>query len=91
MSKPPSILDGANVIFWSWSVDTPFFVMPDGASGIAIYGLAICQYSGNPNVYRFSCNESWEVENDTLFETIAEAMNNLSGQYQIELVKWQKY
>ena len=91
MSKPPPELDGANVIFWSWSGDTPFFVMSDGEAGIAIHGLAICQYSGSSGVYRFSCSESWEVENDSPYESPEEAMNSPSGQYQVESVKWLRY
>ena len=91
MSKPPDKLDGANVKFWSYSGDTPFFVMPNGDSGIAINGLAICQYSESGEIYRFSCSESWEVENDSSYESIEEAMNSPSGQYKVELVKWLQY
>jgi hypothetical protein len=91
MSRPPPELDGTKVVFWSWAGESPFFIMPDGGAGIAIYGLAICQYAQCGSVYRFSCDSSWEVVNDSPYESVAYAMSSPSSQYQIELVKWLPY
>ena len=91
MKEPPDQLDGAKVLYWAWSGDDPFFVMPysDGSGGIPIYGLAVCQYKSGA-IYRFSCSYEWEVENDSDRETIEDAMSGASGQHDIATVEWQK-
>lgn len=73
--KPPASIDNAEVVAWAWSGPSPFFVMSncDGTSGPSIHGLAICKYA-NGSVYRFSCNQDWETENDAPFATIRDAM-----------------
>lgn len=85
---PPRMLDGAGVRFWAWSERTPFFVMPDGADGIPIHGLAICQYESG-KVYRFSCDKDWEVVSDLDFETAEQAMRLRSTQYDTSSIQWQ--
>jgi hypothetical protein len=90
-NEPPEQLDGAKVLWWAWSGNAPFFVMPysDGSGGIQIHGLAICQYESG-SIYHFSCNREWEVENDSNWSTIEGAMTGRSGQYDVAAVKWQK-
>ena len=89
MKEAPDELDGAKVLYWAWSGDEPFFVMPfsDGPGGIEIFGLAVCQYN-NGATYRFSCNADWEVENDSPYD-IEQALG-LSAQYDITKVDWHK-
>lgn len=66
--------------------------MPNGEDGIQIVGLAVCRYNDTGHVYRFSCNEQWEVENDTDWGQSAEAaMTGESGQYDVKTVRWIKY
>jgi hypothetical protein len=97
MKKPPEKIDGANVLLWAWSQDKPFFCMPvtDLSGSIPIFGLAICRYADSGTVYRFSCNASWETENDfdygTGADAIEAAMTTPSGQYDINRVVWRQF
>ena len=78
--RPPKEIDGARVIEWAWSHPEPFFVVPysDRSGGIPIHGLAICRYEDSGAIYRFSCNENWETENDSPQDSIAAARQRLS-------------
>ena len=67
-------IDGANVIMISekgYSHDIPILGTYDV---IKIYYLAICQYDNDNGIYLFSCDENMEVEGDTLFDNIQEAI-----------------
>jgi hypothetical protein len=89
MNKPPSEIDGANVLYWAWSGSTPFGVVygsPD-----EIYGLAICQYPNSEEVYRFSCNKNWETEQDGLYDSVEQAIENLPDQYRNVEPIWIKF
>lgn len=90
--KPPREIDGAEVLFWAWSFPQPFFEMPasDHSSSVPIHGLAVCRYRAG-EVYRFSCNASWETENDTDCATPDEALVAPSAQYDVTSVKWQPW
>ncbi len=91
MHKPPEKIDSAKVLLWAWSSKVPFFVMPcsDGSGGINIHGLAICQYDMG-EVYRFSCDENWEVQNDSDWDCVEDAMTAPSTQYDVTKVHWHK-
>jgi hypothetical protein len=87
---PPKTLDGAAVLYWAWSESTPFFVMPDGAEGIPIHGLAVCCYAKSGVAYRFSCNRDWEVENDSPYNSAEQAMRAPSAQFDANAVRWSR-
>jgi len=93
MSKPPKMIDGAEVLEWAWSGEKPFGVhrFESGAIASEIYGLAICRYSKSGKIYRFSCNADWETEQDSLYESEEEAKTYLPSQYQQVRVSWFKY
>ncbi len=88
---PPEKIDGAKVLLWAWADDAPFFVMPysNGSGGIDIRGLAICQYTTG-EVYRFSCDEHWEVQNDSEWGNVEDAKARASTQYDVTKVRWYK-
>jgi hypothetical protein len=88
--RPPSQIDGADVVLWAWSAPTPFFEMPcsDGGPAVAIHGLAICRYAKSGAIYRFSCNRDWEAENDSPWDTVEAAASGASGQYDVRSVRW---
>jgi len=90
---PPSTIDDAEVLYWAWSEPAPFFVMTDsnGEDAVAIHGLALCRYPDSKVIYRFSCNSSWETENDSTFETVQQAMQARSAQYDVSSVGWLAY
>ncbi len=91
LRNPPEKIDGAKVLFWASSPVVPFFVMPfsDGSGGINIHGIAICQYDTG-EVYRFSCDENWAVQNDSDWDCVVDAMTATSTQYDVTKVKWHK-
>lgn len=64
---------------------------PNTETGINIFGLAICQYEHSATVYRFSCSQNWETENDSDFDSIEDAMNTESSQYDISKIHWIQY
>ncbi len=93
MKKPQKKIDNANVMYWFYSEHEPIFEMPDSENKnkIKIHGLTICKYDSGDKVYKFSCNKNWEVVNDTLYDSIHEALNSTSLQYDIKTIKWVKY
>lgn len=88
----PTTIDNATVLYWAWSENQPFgFVSnEDGSEKEAIYGLAICQYEGSSEVYRFSCNKNWETVQDGLYDRVEEAIERLPKQYRNVVAVWQK-
>lgn len=88
----PTTIDNATVLLWAWSESQPFgFVSnEDGSEKEAIYGLAICQYEGSKEVYRFSCNKNWETVQDGLYDSVEEAIEWLPEQYKNVVAIWQK-
>jgi hypothetical protein len=55
-TEPPDYLDGAKIIRWAWSGDQPFSLVGEEE----IVGLAIGQFEGSDEIYRFSCKKSLE-------------------------------
>lgn len=84
MNKPPKEIDGAKVLLWAWSGSVPFGFVSD----IEIYGLAICQYENSNDVYRFSCDKNWETQQDSLYNSAEEAIEELPEQYRNVSAKW---
>ena len=89
LSHPPSILDNANVLYWAWSGERPFGVLPDGLGGIAVYGFAICRYAESGQTYRFTCDQSWNVEQDEPCGPVDDPYRvPLPGQYDTRGIVW---
>ena len=94
MNKPPETIDGAKVLVWAWSGNKSFGLLKYSESNevaAEIYGLAICRYTDSNVIYRFSCDENWETEQDSDYATIEEAKSNLPEQYKNILAEWVKY
>ena len=87
MSKPPKQIGNAKVLYWAWSGANPFGHFGD----TEIYGLAICQYENQNEVYRFSCNKLWETECDGLYDSVEEAIEQLPTQYGKIPAEWIKF
>ena len=85
MNEAPRVIDGAVVMEWAWS-DQPFGVV----GTIHIHGLAICHYSDNSQIYRFSCNEHWETEQDADYDSVEDAKLYLPDQYRNAPINWRK-
>ena len=92
MVKPPKTIDGATVLEWAWSGELPFGLLTytSGETAAEIYGFAICSYPEATNVYRFSCNKNWEAEQDSPYESVEAAKDNIPSQYNNALVNWVK-
>lgn len=90
MNKPPSEIDGAKVLYWAWSGSVPFGFVGDEKDLMAseIYGLAICQYENSEAVYRFSCDENWETQQDQVYDSVNQAIENLPDQYRNVKADW---
>ena len=94
MKKPPKEIDGAKVLEWAWSGSIPFGTIKykdgemDGQTASEIYGLAICQYENSDVVYRFSCDENWETQQDGNYNSVEEAKEYLPDQYRNISANW---
>lgn len=88
---PPDFIDGARVIKWAWSGQKPFGYVgnPIDQESEKIYGLAICQYEADSNLYRFSCDKNWNVVQDGLYDTVENAIKQLPDQYKNVIAEWQ--
>ncbi len=82
---PPAYIDGAKVVQWAWSGQYPFGFV----STYEVYGLAICQYENSPTFYRFSCDKNWETLQDSPYDSIKEAVEQLPEQYRRVVANWQ--
>jgi hypothetical protein len=93
MNKPPSKIDGAQVLYWAWSGDLPFgWIGTDtNPKVVAIFGLVIAQYDNSSVIYRFSCTKNWETEQDADYTSVQEAMDQLPEQYREVSVEWKRY
>lgn len=91
MKKAPKKIDGVDVLEWAWSGDEPFGMLlyDNGEVASEIYGLAICQDESSKIIHRFSCNYNWEVEQDSVYESLLDAKSNLPKQYCNVSVNWQ--
>jgi hypothetical protein len=89
--EPPDFIDGAKVIKWSWSGTYPFgFVgIENGIEREEVYGLAICIYETSGSIYRFSCDKSWDIVQDSQYDIIENAITRLPEQYKNAEAVWQ--
>jgi hypothetical protein len=62
----------------------------DGEVAAVIHGLAICQYEGSVDVYRFSCSAHWECEQDQVYSSVELAKSQLPEQYRKMEAVWQR-
>ena len=83
MMEPPNYLDGAKVIKWAWSGQVPFGITEntDGDEKEEVFGLAVCKYEDSDKFYRFGCDKNWEVVQDSLYNSIEDAIRFLPEQY----------
>jgi hypothetical protein len=50
--------------------------------------LATCQYENSDDVYRFSCDENWETQQDSPYDSIEQAKDQLLEQYKNIPANW---
>lgn len=84
---PPDEIDGARVIEWAWSGSDPFGEVP-GADPPEVFGLAITTYD-DIRFYRFCCDQNWNTVQDAVYNSIAEAREQLPDQYRNVPAHWQ--
>jgi hypothetical protein len=85
-TQPPQTLDGAVVLYFC-SLD--HCVQPTGRHSIqledgSIYtptNVAICRYDYDPTIYRFYCDDGWEVVTDMDYTSIEEAIDTVEQDY----------
>src|SRR4051794_31035070 len=78
MSEPPLTLDGARVLYYC-SLGMP--VQPTGQHTVyledgSVYipaNVAICRYLANRTIYRFYCDDTWNVITDIDYSSIEAA------------------
>ena len=93
MDKPPSELDGANVLYFSVADSIGLFGIVDYIDEKReefIQALAICQYDNGKDVYVFACDTEWKVMGDLCFGSVEEAMIEAVRTYSQSPIKWEK-
>jgi len=90
MNKPPKEIDGARVVEWAWSGEEPFGSLKNENGELAseIFGFAICQYDESSAFYRFSCDKTWESQQDSEYPSVEDAKQNLPQQYKHVSPDW---
>lgn len=91
MPPPPPFLDSARVLHYAISRSERFHDMKttDGDFFCVIAAFAICRYDTSPRViYLFGCSSDWEVQSDTDFETVDEAMQTAASHAEGQAVEW---
>ena len=77
----PDILDGAKVFFFSSKDDYGVMFDTEGNEVALFKYLAICKYDNSEGYYLFKCNEEYEVESDSLWDSIEMCMSVASASY----------
>ncbi len=93
MTKPPIQIDGADVV--AYTILDPAIHKDTGAlrlyaGGVLqsyFYGLAIATYDVD-RYYLFFCDTEWETENDTLHDSVDEAIETAKRKFGILLDDW---
>ena len=94
MKKPPTILDGANVLKYAILDNSVIhtgkisFYVGGKLKGPAA-GIAICKYEDKDNYIIIYCNRNWRSFGAAGYKTIQEAMNSLEKEYSGITAKWQ--
>jgi hypothetical protein len=86
MMERPSQLDGANVLYFCRLDER---VRPSGRHTInledgVLYApayAAVCQYKGREDVYRFYCDDQWQVVTDMNYSSVEEAVADIENGY----------
>ena len=97
IKAPPDKIENAKVL-WFTSIDkrhTPtggcvHFVYRSGKKVVLppTSGLIICQYEGMTEYYLFRCDSQWQVQSDTLHESIEKAMEQSEFEYRGSSETW---
>jgi len=78
MDKPPFELDAARVLCWTICPTGYFYEIKSSNPNfpleepIFITAMAICEYDGG-HIYLLKCNSQWDVEQDSVCNSIEEA------------------
>jgi hypothetical protein len=93
MTKPPTQIDGADVVAYAIldpaiHKDTGILrLYADGALQTCFYGLAIATYDLE-GFYLFFCDADWETENDTLHDSVEEAIETAKRKFGMLPSSW---
>ncbi len=71
----PDELDGAKVLFWARLPEKETLYYTDGRVWSEIEYYAICKYEKDKSYYLFKCDSCFEVESDSLFDSVEECKN----------------
>jgi hypothetical protein len=61
-----------------------------GKEQVEFSGLAICQYEDDEGIYLFYCDSEWNVLTDTWHETVKDAEDQASFEFEGLEYKWKK-
>ncbi len=70
----PDYLDNAKVLYYTPKGNYGDLYYDDGTIAAHFNYMAICKYEKSDGYYLFMCNENFEVETDTLWNSIEQCM-----------------
>ena len=85
----PKMLDGAEVLFYTYQGDFGALTYPDGSIADDYHYLAIFKYRNESKFYLFCCDKNYEVINDWL-EDSAEICMEIAKSLYKENIDWHK-
>ncbi len=71
----PDELDGAKVLLWSRLPEKETLYYSDGRVWAEIEYYAICKYEKDNGYYLFKCDARFEVQSDSIFDSVEECKN----------------
>jgi hypothetical protein len=80
MDKPPTQLDGADVLFWTVSEQGGFYTLPGSGPPIIVTGMAVARYVDGGALYLLKCDHAWQVVQDWDCGSVEEAQA-LAGEH----------
>lgn len=87
--QPPPLLDGAHVLFWAW-FDPPLRPVNPPGYALPIHAAAVVQYTSG-RVYRFHCDQNWEVQGDWDCDSVEEALGAGLRSFPTGPVSWRRF
>ena len=52
------------------------------------HGLAVARYKNDDGVYLFYCDRKWETDNDSLYSSIDDALEEATRQFEVAPSDW---
>ena len=91
MTPPPELLQEAKILYWTATDAIPFYYVQDGTEAVAVAAMAIGKYEYSEGFQLFTCDEHWQVVNDTDVLSLKDASQMASHLAHSHLLVWHEF